>query len=90
MTDYVVDEVEDAYLEKDSKLFLNSNVLRTQIRGFFENLKDGRILSDVIHKGFSETGAARTIAVDIKTFFRESLLKGLPAIPETYRQVFKK
>ena len=72
---YVVDKVNDAYMEKDSKTFLNSNLLRTQIGGFFENLKDGRCLSDFIHKGFSETGAARTIALDVKILFTESFCK---------------
>ena len=90
MADYVFDKVEDAYIEKDSKLFLNSNLLRTQIGGFFENLKDGRAFSDFIQKGFSETGAARTMALDVRTYFTESLLKSLEDIPEVFRPVFKK
>ena len=45
-------------------------------------MKDGNLLGDFVKKDFSPTGAARTLALDVKKWFRESLITCLVEIPE--------
>ena len=71
MNKYVYDIVNEAYIVRNSKTFLSSNLLRTQIWGLEDLMKDGKSLGDFAKKDFSPTGAARTMALDVKKWFRE-------------------
>jgi hypothetical protein len=90
MTKYVYDKVNDAYLEKDSRMFLCSDLLRNQLGGLLDQMKEGRALDVFTQKDFSQTGAARTMSIDVNRFFREILLKSLIDIPDIYRSIFKR
>ena len=88
--EFVRNKVDDAYVENDSGTFLSSDLLRSQIGGLFELLKKGKSFGDFTRKGFSQTGAARTMALDVKKFFRESVsvLTGLKEIPDDFLPTF--
>ena len=89
MTNYVYDKIDDAYVEKDSRTFLCSNLLRDQIEGLFEFLEGGKLGSlGFTRKDFSQTGAARTMTLDIKMFFRQRLLTCFTEIPADHQQIF--
>ena len=90
MAEYVHDRVKDAYVEKDSKTFLSSDLLRSQLGGLFELLKEGKSFGFFSRKDFSQTGAARTMALDVKTFFRKTLSERLIEIPDRYIQIFNR
>ena len=90
MAEYVHDRVKDAYVEKDSKTFLSSDLLRSQLGGLFELLKEGKSFGFFTQKDFSQTGAARTMALDVKTFFRTTLTDSLIEIPDRYLQIFNR
>ena len=90
MAGYVSDKVNDAYEERNSKTFLSSDLLRSQVDGLFELLKDGKSFEDFTPKDFSQTGAARTMALDVKKFFRECLLTCIMEIPDKYLTIFNR
>ena len=71
MAEYVSDNVNDAYQERDSRTFLSSDLLRSQVYGLFELLKEDNSFGHFTRKDFSQTGAARTMALDVKKFFKE-------------------
>ena len=82
MPEYVHDNINDAYIQRDSKTYISSNLLRSQVGGLHEMMKDGKSFGDFARKDFSTTGAARTLALDVKKGFRECLLPSLTEIPE--------
>ena len=84
MPQYVYDNINDAYIERHSKTYINSNLLRTQLGGLHAIMKDDNSFGDFIKKDFSTTGAARTLALDVKKGFRECLLTCLTEIPEKF------
>ena len=90
MNDYVSDNIKDAYIEMQSKTYISSNLLRTQIGGLYEVMKAGKAFGDFSKKDFSQTGAARTMALDVKKWFRECLLSCLIDIPDTLMPTFKR
>ena len=90
MAGYVSDKVNDAYVERNSRTFLSSDLLRSQVDGLFELLKKGNSFEDFTVKDFSQTGAARTMALDVKKFFRECLLNCLMEVPEIYLPIFNR
>ena len=71
--DYIRYRVEDAYIEEDDKIFLSSDLLRKQVGGFYQLMKDGKSFALFKEKDFSATGAARTFELDIRKWFNESL-----------------
>ena len=98
----IYDKVDDAYVEIDSRTFLQkivggcgqrtflcSNLLRDQVEGLFEYLDNGQLGKlGFTRKDFSQTGAARTIALDVTKFFRQGVLSGLMEIPDIYQSMF--
>ena len=90
MAEYVSDKVNDAYEERDSRTFLSSDLLRSQVDGMFELLKEGKSFEDFTPKDFSQTGAARTMALDVKKFFRECLLTCLHHVPKEVLPTFNR
>ena len=87
--DFIYDKIDDAYVEKDSRTFLCANLLRDQVEGLFEYLKEGKLGKlGFTRKNFSQTGAARTIALDVTGYFRKCILSGLMEIPDNYRHYF--
>ena len=78
MNNYVHDNINDAYVEKDSRTYLCSDLLRNQMGGLDDMLdKSGNgHFAYFTQKDFSQTGAARTMALDVKTFFTDFILKG--------------
>ena len=87
---YVHDNVSDAYVGKTSKTFLCSDLLRSQVGGLFEILDEEGPFNVFKKKDFSHTGAARTLALDMKQFIRSFLLNSLEEIPEEYKQIFER
>ena len=87
---YIYDNVSEAYVGKASGTFLCSDLLRSQVGGLFELLEDGSDFSAFKKKDFSHTGAARTLALDMKQFLRKFLLNCLVEIPNEYKQIFEK
>ena len=87
---YVYDQTSDAYIERDSKTYISSNLLRTQVGGLHHMMTDGQIFGDFVKKDFSTTGAARTMALDVKKCFREYLLTCLVEIPENLIPTFNR
>ena len=90
MRNYISDNVRDAYVGADSQTYLSSNLLRTQIGGLYEVMKDGKSFSDFSKKDFSPTGAARTMALDVKKWFRECLQTCLIEIPSQFESTFNR
>ena len=84
---YNDDNVTDAYVGKASRTFLCSDLLRSQVGGLFKLDDDFSVFKE---KDFSHTGAARTLALDMKQFLRKFLLNCLVEIPEEYKQVFER
>ena len=82
MSEYVSDNVNDAYIEGHSKTYISSNLLGTQVGGLHERMKVGNGFGDFEKKDFSPTGAARTLALDVNKWFRECLMPCLIEIPE--------
>ena len=81
MNQMIIDKINDAYVEVDGRTYLSSDMMRSQVEGLIEHmLKES--LSHFNKKDFSHTGAARTIALDVKRLFK-SCLKTIPVpIPE--------
>ena len=71
MTKYVTENVEKVYVRKNGKTYLASDMLRKQVEGLYELMKAGKSFEDFKVKDFSETGAARTMALDVKKWFRK-------------------
>ena len=90
MSEYVSDNVKDAYIESQSKTYISANLLRTQVGGLLELMKDGKSFGDFVKKDFSSTGAARTLALDVKKWFRECLITCLIEIPEKFKPTFNR
>ena len=90
MSEYVSDNINDAYIERHSKTYISSNLLRTQVGGLLELMKDGKSFGDFVKKDFSTTGAARTLALDVKKWFRECLLTCLIEIPDKFIPTFNR
>ena len=94
MAGYVYDKVNDAYKEKDSRTFLCSDLLRSQMgglldSGLLDSSKEGwSFIGNFSQKDFSKTGAARTMALDVKKFIGDGLLTGLVDIPDNYQKYF--
>ena len=88
MTKYVVNKVNEAYVKEDSRTFLCADLFRTQLWGVFEALESGDILSFFKKTGFSHTGAARTVSLDVKMFAQYLVLDSLMDIPEQYKEIF--
>ena len=89
MDNFISDKVNDAYVETDSKTFVCSDLLRNQIEGLLEFLeKDQLGKLGFTRKDFSQTGAARTMALDVTKFFRQGVLSGLMEIPDIYQSMF--
>ena len=84
MPEYVHDNINDAYIQRDSKTYISSNLLRTQVGGLHYQMQDGKSFGDFVKKDFSPTGAARTMALDVKKWFRECLLTCLGDIPKKF------
>ena len=80
MCDFTCDNVEAAYLLRDSKTYINSNLLRN-IGGLEQLMSNGRSCGDFSKKDFSSTGAARTMALDVKKWFRECIKNWLITLP---------
>ena len=77
MNQMISDKIDDAYVEVDGRTYLSSDMMRSQVAGFIQALPFFRFDK----KDFSHTGAARTIALDVKGQFM--LLKTIPfPIPE--------
>ena len=89
-TKYIYEKVNDAYVEKDSKIFLCSNLLRSQVGGLFDMMEEGKSLSYFTRKDFSQTGASRTIALDLKKASREWILFCLIKIPDNFQLIFER
>ena len=90
MSEDVYDNINNAYIEIHSKTYISSNLLRNQVGGLQELMKDGKTLCDFVKKDFSPTGAARTLALDVKKWFREALLNCLIEIPEKFIPTFNR
>ena len=74
VSDYVMDNVDKVYVKKDGDVFLSSDLLRKQVEGLFDLMKAGKAFEDFYPKDFSETGAARTMAFDVKKWFRNEFI----------------
>ena len=67
-------------MEVDGRTYLSSDMMRSQVEGLSENmLKEA--LSNFYKKDFSHTGAARTIALDVKKFLT-AYFKTIPMLSE--------
>ena len=73
MTKYVLEHINEAYEEYNSKTFISSDLMRNQVGGLSELTTTGNAFGHFIQKDFSKTGAARTMALDVKKFFRRCL-----------------
>ena len=73
MTKYVLEHINEAYEEYNSKTFISSDLMRNQVGGLSELTTTGNAFGHFIQKDFSKTGAARTMALDVKMFFRHCL-----------------
>ena len=73
---YDLNKVTEVLVKRDSLTFVSANILRNQLKGL-SDLESGfngkHILRSCIIKDFSATGAARTFAVDVPTFFKNEL-----------------
>ena len=56
--------------------------------GVFEAMKDGGALGFFAEKDFSPTGAARTMALDVKHWLRDFLQTSLIDIPDNFKPIF--
>ena len=90
MPEYIHHKIKDAYVENDSRTFLSADLFRNQIGGLFELLKEGNSFGYLTQKDFSPTGAARTMALDVKTFFKTTLNASLIEIPDKFLPTFNK
>ena len=90
MAEYVDDNVNDAYLEKDSRTFLCSDLLRSQFNtGLLISLKERwSFIGNFNEKRFSDTGAARTAAMDVNKLVIQSFLTGKVEIPDMIQHIF--
>ena len=86
---YVENNVSDAYIGKDSREYLCSDILRSQVEGLFEQLQDADFHA-FKKKDFSHTGAARTMALDVKQWLTKFFLNCLVEIPNEYKQIFER
>ena len=77
MISYIHDNVNDAYVETNSRLFLSSDLLRGQLGGLDDMLdKSGNgHFAYFTQKDFSSTGAARTMELDVGLFLADFVLK---------------
>ena len=80
MCDFIGDNVEAAYLIRDSKTYISPNLLR-KIGGLEWQMGNGRACGVFSKKDFSPTGAARTMALDVKKWFRECIKNWLTTLP---------
>ena len=85
--EYVYEKINDAYVENvesDFKTFLCSDLLRSQVLGLMESLEEGSCFSNFARKDFSQTGAARTMALDVKKMVRKWINICLTEVPGTF------
>ena len=84
-----LNEANDAYLEEDGSTFICSDLFRSQLRGFFQTLE--RDSSWVICKtDFSQTGAARSVSLDVKTLARRWFPELPFKSPKQFQEILRK
>ena len=65
------DNVHEAYIEENKKTYLCTNLFRSQMKGLVKNLERKKYPVNI--SGFSSTGAARTVSVDMKAIYEECM-----------------
>ena len=78
MMNYIPDNINEAYIKKNSRTFLCSDLFRGQLKGLDDMLDQSRSghFAYLTQKDFSPTGAARTMELDVHSFLANIILKG--------------